>query len=163
MVRTTSTFLTALLLSVSLAGCESAEERAARLQAERDSTVREARADSVAEAAAQYDPAAFDSIAWEDADARFERGRVVWSFSCAKCHGGDGKGGGEMAVDHDLAMPDLAGEWALAGDVAGIRRAVYVGHETEMPSWGLYGLTYRDVDAVAYYIEEGLRSESSEP
>ena len=35
--------------------------------------------------------------------------------------------------------------------------AAYVGHETEMPSWGLYGLKYRDVDAMADYIERGLR------
>ncbi len=55
-------------------------------------------------------------------------------------------------------MPDmLAADWSWAGDVAAIRHRVFVGHETEMPSWGLYGLSYRDVDAVAGHIEEVLR------
>lgn len=34
---------------------------------------------------------------------------------------------------------------------------IYVGHGPTMPSWGLAGLSARDVDAVACYIEGHLR------
>jgi mono/diheme cytochrome c family protein len=142
-------------------GCQSAEDRAAAEEASRQAALAAARADSVLEAETQYDAAAFDSIAWENSEARFERGSVVWSFSCAKCHGAGGQGGGEMAEQHELSVPSLlAADWALAGDLAAIRRGVFVGHESEMPSWGLYGLAYRDVDAVAFYIVEGLRAQA---
>lgn len=118
-----------------------------------------ARADSVAQAEAQYDPAAFDTIAWASAAETWERGGVVFSYSCAKCHGSNGAGGGELAVNHELAMPDLTVEtWEYAGDIPAIRHVIYVGHESEMPSWGLYGLKYRDIDAVAHYINEVVRA-----
>jgi mono/diheme cytochrome c family protein len=56
-------------------------------------------------------------------------------------------------------MPNLvAAEWEKAGDLPAIRRAIYVGHESEMPSWGLVGLKYRDIDAVAHYIDDLLRA-----
>ena len=41
-----------------------------------------ARADSVARAAATYDAAAFDTIQWPSDNDMWERGGVVWSFSC---------------------------------------------------------------------------------
>jgi len=41
-----------------------------------------ARADSVAQAAAAYDAAAFDTIQWPSDNDMWERGGVVWSFSC---------------------------------------------------------------------------------
>ncbi|MDT8436434.1 MAG: c-type cytochrome [Gemmatimonadota bacterium] len=121
---------------------------------------RAARADSVARAAALYDAAVFDTIAWESDNKMWERGGVVWSFSCQKCHAADGRGEGEVAVQANLDVPDLlAAEWPLAGDVAGIRRAIFVGHESAMPSWGLVGLKYRDIDAVSNYIDGLLRAE----
>lgn len=146
------------LVVIALASCRSGEERAAAEQVERQAQLRTARADSVQMAEAAYDPTVFDTITWESSDARFERGRVVWMFSCRKCHGQEGLGDGETAIEHELAMPEiLAVDWKYAGNIPDIRHRVYVGHETEMPSWGLYGLKYRDVDAVADYIERGLR------
>ena len=126
-----------------------------------DAATREAaRADSVAQAEAQYDPAAFDTITWASEAETWERGGVVFAYSCVKCHGSDGVGGGELAVTHELAMPDLTAEtWEYAGDVPAIRHRIYVGHESEMPTWGLYGLKYRDIDAVAHYINEVVRAE----
>jgi len=60
----------------------------------------------------------------------------------------------------ELTMPMItAADWEYAGDVPAIRHRIFVGHETEMPSWGLYGLKYRDIDAVAHHIEEVLRAE----
>ncbi len=117
-----------------------------------------ARADSVAQAAAAYEASAFDTIQWPSDNDMWERGGVVWSFSCQTCHGSDGQGLGETAVAADLDMPNLvAVDWDKAGDLPEIRRAIYVGHESEMPSWGLVGLKYRDIDAVANYIDGLLR------
>jgi mono/diheme cytochrome c family protein len=161
MLREYACILTAVVLAAG--GCQSAEDRAAAEDASRQAALRAARADSVLMAEARYDPAVFDTITWESQEARFERGSVVWSFSCAKCHGAGGRGGGEMARQHELSIPSLlAPDWGLAGDQAEIRHKVYVGHESEMPSWGLYGLAYRDVDGVAFYIEEGLRAQAEE-
>lgn len=148
--------LSGAVVAVTLA-CGGGEEAApvdeAALQAE-------ARADSVLEAEAQYDPANFDTIAWVDEAETWERGGVVYAYSCVKCHGSDGTGGGELAVQHELVMPDLtAADWEYANDVEAIRHRVYVGHESEMPAWGLYGLKYRDIDAVSHYINEVVRAD----
>ena len=122
--------------------------------------LRAARADSVAMAEAAYDAGGFDTISWATAEERVERGRVVWQFSCAKCHGPGGMGTGELAQEWGLAMPDLtAPDWEYAGDVEAIRHRIFVGHESEMPNWGLHGLKYRDIDAVTAYIVNGLRGD----
>lgn len=144
-----------LLLAVGCGGQDAEQDAAQSAEARRA-----ARADSVAQAAAAFDPAVFDTIAWASDNERWERGGVVWSFSCQKCHGGDGRGEGEIAVQANLAVPDLvASDWSLAGDIPAIRRAIFVGHETAMPSWGLVGLKYKDIDAVAHYIDDLLRAE----
>jgi mono/diheme cytochrome c family protein len=140
-------------------GCENAEDRAAREQAEHDAALQIARADSVAQAAAAWDPTAFDSIAWDDDAARLERGQVVWSFSCARCHGAGGAGDGEVAREHEVTMPTLLDpNWALAGNIEETRHTIFVGHVSEMPNWGLVGLKFRDLDAVAFFIHAGLRA-----
>jgi mono/diheme cytochrome c family protein len=112
----------------------------------------------VAQAAVAYEASAFDTIQWPSDNDMWERGGVVWSFSCQTCHGTDGQGLGETAVSAKLDMPNLvAVDWDKACDLPEIRRAIYVGHESEMPSWGLVGLKYRDIDAVANYIDGLLR------
>lgn len=141
------------------AGCEGSEERAERLRGERDEARQLARADSVAEAEAAYDPAVFDTINWESDGERLDRGAVVWQYSCRKCHGTTGMGDGETAREHDIEMPVIVAEdWEYAGDPEAIRHRIYVGHDSDMPTWGLYGLKYRDIDAVTYFIENHLRS-----
>ncbi len=157
-MRARSLSITSVILfstSITACGGPSAEEqRAAALEARQA-----ARADSVAQAAAAFDPASFDTIQWASDNERWERGGVVWSFSCQTCHGPDGSGTGETAVSADLDMPNLmAADWDKAGDIGAIRRSIYVGHESEMPSWGLVGLKYRDIDAVAHYIDDLLRA-----
>lgn len=141
-------------------GCGPSEEEQAAQQAE---DLRLARADSVATAEAMYDAAVFDTIQWESQEAKLERGALVWRVSCQKCHGMEGRGDGSLAVEHTLAMPDLlAADWQYAGDIMAIRHRVFVGHESEMPAWGLYGLAYRDVDAVANHIEAVLRAPATD-
>ncbi len=148
--------LSALLAVAVISACggpSAEEQRAAATEARLV-----ARADSVAQAAAAYEAAAFDTIQWPSDNDMWERGGVVWSFSCQTCHGSDGQGMGETAVSANLDMPNLvAVDWDKAGDLPEIRRAIFVGHESEMPSWGLVGLKYRDIDAVANYIDGLLR------
>ena len=146
-----------IVLLAAACGGESGAEQQVEQSAD---DLREARADSVQMAEAQFDPTAFDTISWNTPEERLERGSVVWSFSCKKCHGEQGLGDGELARVEELSMPMItAADWQYAGDVPAIRQRVYVGHKSEMPSWGLYGLKYRDIDAVAYHIEDVLRAE----
>lgn len=149
-----------LLGAVVIAACGGATEEADTSEDEATTepdtaTLHEARADSVAMAEEAYDPAAFDSIAWKGPGEKVERGRFVWEFSCTDCHGPNARGDGPVATRKGFDVPNFnVGEWEYAGDVEKIRHRVFVGHDSEMPSWGLYGLTHRDIDAVAYYVSE---------
>lgn len=147
------------LIALASVGCEGSEEQAEQMRAEQTEARQLARADSVARAEAEYDPAVFDTVRWGSDGERLERGAVVWRFSCRKCHGTTGMGDGETAQDLDIDMPVIVAEdWEYAGDPEAIRHRIYVGHESDMPTWGLYGLEYRDIDAVTYFIENHLRS-----
>ncbi len=108
-------------------------------------------------AESQFDASVFDTLTWVNPEARLERGGVVWRASCQKCHGRNGDGAGDMAQQSQLTVPSfLAADWPYAGDLAAIRHRVFVGHEGAMPNWGLHGLKYRDIDAVAGYIVETM-------
>jgi len=149
----------ALALLLLMAGCGGGSESAGQ-ETEDPNALRDARADSVLQAEAAFDPSAFDTISWNIPEERIERGEVVWNFSCRKCHGDQGLGDGELARVEELTMPMITdAEWEYAGDVPAIRHRIFIGHESEMPSWGLYGLKYRDIDAVAYHIEDVLRAQ----
>lgn len=162
-IRPTRSTLTALALLAGLLGaaaCGGGEEQP---EQEPETTLRQARADSVSRAEARYDPAAFDTIGWESWSQRAERGRLVYNVSCRKCHGTRGGGDGETAVRFELEVPSLlTDDWSYAGDQAAIRRRIFVGHESEMPTWGLYGLAYRDIDAVSLYVDEVLREDGGD-
>jgi cytochrome c len=140
--------------AVMAAACGGGEEVTVE---EQQQALRAARADSVAQAEAVYDPAVYDTISWENDGERWERGGVVWSFTCQRCHGADGKGQGADAVGFDIEVPDLtSADWELAGDVEAIRHVIFVGHDSEMPSMGIVGLSYKDTDAAAHYINDLL-------
>ncbi|NIR43611.1 MAG: hypothetical protein GWN99_19445 [Gemmatimonadetes bacterium] len=144
------------LCAFALAACgESQEDMEARRA--------QARADSVNMAEGLYDTAVFDTLTWESEQARLERGAVVYRSSCQKCHGANGGGNGEMAMQFELEVPSFqAPGWEYAGDVPALRHRVFVGHEGAMPNWGLY-IKYRDVDAVAAHIAETMTpAETSE-
>lgn len=122
-------------------------------------------ADTVAMAEAQYDPAAFDTVSWETPSDAWVRGSVVFSYSCARCHGRQGYGDGGFVTRGDtIEPPSLHPEdWRFAGDLEGLRRFIYTGSEGGMPHWGLEGLKYKDVDAVARFILESLREGNPNP
>ncbi len=129
--------------------------------AEREEAMRQARADSVAMAEELFDPAVFDTLTWESDEARLQRGGLVWRSSCEKCHGGRGAGDGAGAEQFEIQVPTfLTDDWAYAGDLDGIRKRIFVGHASGMPNWGLHGLKYRDVDAVAGYVNQVVRPAS---
>lgn len=117
------------------------------------------RADSVAIAAAAFDPAAYDTITWETAQAALERGGLVFRVSCAKCHGDGGRGNAHFVLQGDTLQPPsfLAADWPYANDLMALRERIFTGNVVGMPYWGLVGLKHRDVDAVARYIVEFLR------
>lgn len=117
------------------------------------------RADSVALAMAAFDPAAFDTVSWETPQAAVERGGLVYRISCSKCHGDGGRGNGNFVFQGDTLHPPsfLTTDWRFANDPEGLRQAIYSGNVLGMPYWGLVGLKYRDVDAVALYIVNFLR------
>lgn len=149
----------ALVVMSGLVGCGGGESQD-EPEVPPEELLRAARADSVAQATAMYEATVFDTLTWEDDNARWERGGVVWSFTCQRCHGSDGRGKGEDAVKFDIAVPDMTvADWHYADDLPGIRERIFVGHESEMPSMGLIGLSYSDVDAAAHYINDLLRSE----
>jgi len=117
----------------------------------------QAREDSVRIAEEMFDAAVFDTITWESDEVRIGRGSVVYNSSCIKCHGVSGGGNGDMAMAREIKVPSfLAPEWEYAGDVDALRHRVYVGYSGHMPNWGLVGLKYRDIDAVAVYLAEKM-------
>lgn len=115
--------------------------------------------DSVEMAAAQFDGSVFDTITWDSAGAAHERGSIVFTYSCAKCHGPRGFGDGGFIAEGDTLRPPSfhRAAFPFEGDLDGLRLQVYTGRPGGMPHWGLVGLGYRDVDAVARYILEVLR------
>lgn len=118
------------------------------------------RADSVRLAEAAFQPAVFDTITWESDAAALERGSLVFRISCSKCHGDSGAGDGGFVLQGDTLRPPsfLAPDWRFAEDPLGLRRQIFTGNVAGMPYWGLVGLKYRDIDAVARHITEGLRA-----
>jgi len=145
------------VLLLAFVACGEPEEEVP--QVPREEALRAARADSVAQAIEMFDAGVFDTLTWESDNVRWERGGVVWAFTCQRCHGSDGAGKGPDAVTFDIAVPDMTGvDWQYASDIPGIRERIFVGHESEMPSMGLIGLSYQDVDASAHYINDLLRT-----
>ncbi|MEQ9568633.1 MAG: cytochrome c [Longimicrobiales bacterium] len=138
----------AAALSVALAACEKPEFEPPD------------RAEQVREADAEFSMAVFDSVAWPSDSIRALEGNVVYATSCRNCHGPLGAGGTDYALERNLAVPSLvAPEWRYARAPDSIRHRIFVGHVRGMPTWGVAGLTPREIDAVAHYIDEVLRPE----
>lgn len=117
-------------------------------------------ADSVAMAAEMFDSTGFDTVTWNSPDERLSRGGLVFRVSCNKCHGVMGNGDGDLVADGKSAKPPsfVAPEWRFAEDPMGLRKAIFSGAAQSMPYWGLVGMKYRDLDAVAFYITDYLRT-----
>jgi mono/diheme cytochrome c family protein len=116
--------------------------------------------DSVALATEQFDASVFDTLTWATDTSALNRGRVVYAFSCRKCHGSAGLGDGGFVLQGDTLHPPslVAPDWKFASDPAGLRLQVFTGNTEGMPHWGMVGLKMRDIDAVTRYILEELRA-----
>ena len=146
-----------VLAVAALFACAPAEEGPS--EDELAAAAMEAQADSIAEALAMLTPESFDTISWESNQEALERGTVVFQFSCVKCHGDRGAGDGGFVQQGDTLKPPtfLTADWQFADDQEGLREHIWKGTVGGMPHWGLHGLKFRDVDAVARYISRGLR------
>ena len=114
----------------------------------------------VAQADSIYTPALFDTIAWDSDSLRVATGNDIFAARCRRCHGYLGEGGPTEVRGEQVTVPSLvADDWTYAGDIEAIRRRVFTGHPTGMPIWGIAGLTMREIDAVAWYIEGVLRQD----
>lgn len=118
------------------------------------------RGEQVSEARQAYPAAVFDTLSWPSDSARVERGNEVFAAECRKCHGYDGRGDTDYTREHDIGAPSLvdsAGRDAEGLDA--VRRRIYAGHASGMPTFGAYKLEPRQVDAAAAYVVRVLRPE----
>lgn len=101
----------------------------------------------------------FDTIAWESEQARAFEGNNAYAAHCRTCHGYLGAGDTDYARQYDIDVPSLVrADWPYA-DVEAMRRRIFTGHPAGMPTWGVAGITPREIDAVAHYILHVLRPE----
>lgn len=115
------------------------------------------RTEAVRLASVAYEPALFDTVAWETRAEQETAGNQVYVNECRKCHGSFGRGDSEYARERRLQVPSLVEpEWAKA-ELDSLRLAVYAGHDTGMPVFGAHKLTLREIDAVAVYVLDVLR------
>jgi mono/diheme cytochrome c family protein len=118
------------------------------------------RSDRVAEAEGLYSAAIFDSLTWSSDDDRALAGNGVYVDKCRKCHGPLGIGDTEYAQGRGLEVPSLVElDWDFSGGLEAVRRYIFVGHENGMPTWGVAGLSPREIDSTAFYVIAQLRPE----
>lgn len=118
------------------------------------------REEQVAEADSLLATVDFDTLAWASDSVRALRGNEIYSARCRRCHGTVGQAGTAYARERGLDVPSLVEEdWPYAGDLDGVRERIFAGHVAGMPTWGVAGITPREIDAVAFYILDVLRPE----
>ena len=71
-----------------------------------------------------------------------------------------GEGGTAYAKQRHLEVPSLVDrEWEFAEDLTATRHRIFVGHPDGLPTWGVAGLSPREIDGVSYYLLRVLRPE----
>lgn len=114
----------------------------------------------VAEAVMAYDAAAYDTVNWATDGEAIARGRDIFKWACAECHGLEGRGDGGRVVDGDTLQPPsfLTADWRYADDPDALHRRIFIGNTLGMPHWGLRQMRPRDIVAVERYIRTELRA-----
>lgn len=139
-----------LAAAVLAAGCEGEKEFE---PPDREAQVEEARQ--------SYPAAVFDTLSWPSDSVRVQRGNEVFAAECRKCHGYDGRGDTEYTRTHDIGAPSLVDSVGVdTRGIEAVRRRVYAGHAEGMPSFGVFKLEPRQVDAAAAYVVRVLREET---
>jgi mono/diheme cytochrome c family protein len=110
----------------------------------------------------RYDPIMFDTVVWASQEAAVERGREIYAWVCADCHGPEGRGDGGRVIDGDtIRPPSFQREfWPYAEDADALHRQVFVGNTLGMPHWGLRLMRPRDIVALEKYIRLALVEEA---
>ncbi len=118
-----------------------------------------------ADASEAYDPAAYDSVTWASDSAAVARGRDIFKWACAECHGEAGRGDGGRVIDGDTIRPPSfhVQDWPFADDPDALHRKVFVGNSLGMPHWGLRQMRPRDIVAVERFIRLELIQEEPAP
>lgn len=112
----------------------------------------------VREANMLYSPTLFDTINWASDSARALDGNAVYAAKCRRCHGPLGEGDTPYANERDLKVPSLVErDWPFASSLDSVRHTVFVGHAQGMPTFGVAGITLREIDAASYYLLYSLR------
>ena len=121
--------------------------------------------EEVAHATEAYDPAVFDTVRWASDSAAVDRGRDIFKWACAECHGPEGFGDGGRVIDGDTIRPPSfhAADWSYADDPDALHEKVFVGNTLGMPHWGLRQMRPRDIVAVEKYIRLELIEGSDAP
>ena len=115
------------------------------------------RAERIREASERYTVMLFDSVSWPSDRLRLADGNAVFAEKCRRCHGPLGHCGTDYARERGLDVPSLVEPtWTLAS-LDSLRRTVYVGHEEGMPTFGVAGISPREIDASAFYVLYQLR------
>jgi mono/diheme cytochrome c family protein len=120
---------------------------------------RPSREERVAQADSLLTPETFDTIAWASDSARAFDGNNAYAANCRSCHGYLGAGDTEYARQHSLEVPSLVRPDFPYHDVPAMRDRIFTGHPAGMPTWGVAGITPREIDGIAYYIVHVLRPE----
>lgn len=115
------------------------------------------RQEQVEQADSAFSPALFDSIQWASDSLRLFVGNNTYAAECRKCHGYLGKGNTDYDRVHDIQPPSLVRpDWPYADNLEALRHIMFTGH-AGMPTWGVAGITPREIDATAYYVLTRLR------
>jgi mono/diheme cytochrome c family protein len=118
------------------------------------------RAEQVAEAEEDFSFALFDTVTWATDSIRGLEGNVVYSTYCRNCHGSLGAGSTAYAEERGLSVPSLVAEsWRYEENRDSVLHRIFVGHVQGMPTWGVAGISPREMDAVTHYIMDVLRPE----
>lgn len=118
------------------------------------------RDERIADAEARFAETEFDTITWAGETLRAREGNSVYAAKCRNCHGTLGRGSTAYAANRGLEVPSLVEpEWQYAASLDSVRHRVFVGHRAGMPTWGVAGITLREIDAVSAYILDDLRPE----
>lgn len=117
------------------------------------------RDEQVAQADSLLTMEAFDTLTWASDAERAEAGNNVYAAKCRSCHGYLGRGNTDYARERNLDVPSLVREDWPYQNLLAVRRIIFIGHEDGMPTWGVAGITAREIDAAAYYVMEVLRPE----
>lgn len=118
---------------------------------------REARVEAAEE---ELEDARFDTLTWESDDERALVGNSIYASRCRDCHGPLGRGATAYAESRGIDVPSLVEPgWRVAESIDSVRHRVFVGHAAGMPTWGVAGITHREIDAVSFYLLERLRPE----